>query len=85
MLRLNQITERINNTSSQLNQGKKNSWIDIEQTDELLGQLEKLQSVKRSEHDRKMRLSSKYSLVQYNDNDLKRKEAMNKFGGAIGS
>ena len=32
-----------------------------------------------------MRLSSKYSLVQYNDNDLKRKEAMNKFGGAIGS
>ena len=53
MLKLNQITERINNTSSQLNQGKKNSWIDIEQTDELLGQLEKLGAVKRTEHDRK--------------------------------
>ena len=32
-----------------------------------------------------MRMSSKYSLVQYDENDYKRKEAMNKFGGAIGS
>ena len=34
--KLNQITDRINNTSFQLEKGKKNSWIDIGQTDELL-------------------------------------------------
>lgn len=34
--KLNQITDRINNTSSKLEKGKKNSWIDIGQTDELL-------------------------------------------------
>lgn len=48
MTKLNNITDRISETSKKLD-SKKNSWIDVEQTEELMGKLDTLQKLKRME------------------------------------
>ena len=49
MSNLDAITERISNTSKKLDMGKKHVWLDLGQTTELMGQLDKLQKLKRAE------------------------------------
>ena len=85
MTKLDKITDRISETNKKLDMGKRNSWIDIEQTDELMGKLETLQKLKKDQEKIKSNLASKWSFIQESEADAQKKNVMAKFEGAMGT